>query len=161
MKFCGCLYVVNDAEKTKAFYKEVFGLRVIQDFNANFVMTGGISFQTKDSWKDFIQKTNDHIIYKGNDHELYFETEDLDEFVKLLDARNDIVYVHGIKEHAWGQRGLRFYDPDFHIIEVSEPLSAVVKRFYDQGMTFEEISKKTMLSIKMAQRLHKKAISDN
>ena len=32
MKFCGCLYVVNDAEKTKAFYKEVFGLRVIQDF---------------------------------------------------------------------------------------------------------------------------------
>lgn len=49
MKFCGCLYVVNDAEKTKAFYKEVFGLRVIQDFNANFVMTGGISFQTKDS----------------------------------------------------------------------------------------------------------------
>ena len=70
-------------------------------------------------------------------------------------------YVHGIKEHAWGQRGLRFYDPDFHIIEVSEPLSAVVKRFYDQGMTFEEISKKTMLSVKMAQRLHKKAISDN
>lgn len=65
MKFCGCLYVVNDAEKTKAFYKEVFGLRVIQDFNANFVMTGGISFQTKDSWKDFIQNTiHDHFLYK-------------------------------------------------------------------------------------------------
>lgn len=57
-----------------------------------------------------------------------------------------------------GQRGLRIYDPDFHIIEVSEPLDAVVKRFYDQGMSFEEISKKTMLSVKIAQRLYKKAI---
>lgn len=160
MKYCGSLYVVDDAEKTKAFYKEVFGLRVIQDFNANFVMTGGISFQTRDSWKDFIQQASENIIYKGNDHELYFETADLDEFMKLLDRRDDIVYVHGIKEHEWGQRGLRIYDPDFHIIEVSEPLDAVVKRFYDQGMNFEEISKKTMLSVKMAQRLYKKAIAD-
>lgn len=161
MKYCGSLYVVDDAVKTKAFYKEIFGLRVIQDFNANFVMTGGISFQTRDSWKDFIQQSSDDVQYKGNDHELYFETEDLDAFVKLLDTRDDIVYVHGIKEHEWGQRGLRMYDPDFHIIEVSEPLSAVVKRFYDEGMSFEEISKKTMLSVKMVERLHKKAISDN
>ena len=160
MKYCGSLYVVDDAEKTKAFYKEIFGLRVIQDFNANFVMTGGISFQTRDSWKDFIEQTSDDIQYKGNDHELYFETEDLDAFVKLLDTRDDIVYVHGIKEHEWGQRGLRVYDPDFHIIEVSEPLDSVVKRFYNQGMSFEEISKKTMLSVKMAQRLYKKAIAD-
>lgn len=160
MKYCGSLYVVDDAEKAKAFYKEIFGLRVIQDFNANFVMTGGISFQTRDSWKDFIQQASDAIQYKGNDHELYFETNDLDDFVKLLDTRDDIVYVHGIKEHEWGQRGLRIYDPDFHIIEVSEPLDAVVKRFYDQGMSFEEISKKTMLSVKMAERLYKKAIAD-
>lgn len=158
MKYCGSLYVVDDAVKTKAFYKEIFGLRVIQDFNANFVMTGGISFQTRDSWKDFIQQSSDDVQYKGNDHELYFETDDLDDFVKLLDTRDDIVYVHGIKEHEWGQRGLRMYDPDFHIIEVSEPLSAVVKRFHDQGMDFEEISNKTMLSIKMAERLYKKAI---
>lgn len=158
MKYCGSLYVVDNAVKTKAFYKEIFGLRVIQDFNANFVMTGGISFQTRDSWKDFIQQSSDDVQYKGNDHELYFETDDLDEFVKLLDTRDDIVYVHGIKEHEWGQRGLRMYDPDFHIIEVSEPLSAVVKRFHDQGMDFEEISNKTMLSIKMAERLYKKAI---
>lgn len=158
MKYCGSLYVVDDAERTKAFYKDIFGLRVIQDFNANFVMTGGISFQTRDSWKDFIEQASDDIQYKGNDHELYFETEDLDAFVKLLDTRNDMIYVHGIKEHEWGQRGLRMYDPDFHIIEVSEPLSAVVKRFHDQGMDFEEISNKTMLSVKMAERLYKKAI---
>ncbi len=36
MKYCGSLYVIKDSEKTKAFYKEILGLRVITDFGANF-----------------------------------------------------------------------------------------------------------------------------
>ena len=32
----------------------------------------------------------------------------------------DINYVHPVKEHSWGQRVVRFYDPDCHIIEVGE-----------------------------------------
>ena len=44
MKYMGSLYAVDDKERTIAFYKEVCGLRVIQDFGTNFTMTGGISF---------------------------------------------------------------------------------------------------------------------
>lgn len=40
----------------------------------------------------------------------------------------------------WGQRVVRFYDPDGHIIEVGESLSAVCRRFLVQGMTQEEVA---------------------
>lgn len=161
MKFKCPMLVVNDIEKSREFYKKVLGLRVISDFGANITFTGGLALQTKESWIEFIGKQSKDIKYKGNDAEMYFEEDDFDNFIKKLKSFSEIEYVHDVIEHFWGQRAVRFYDPDFHIIEVSEPLSAVVKRFYDQGMTFEEISKKTMLSVKMAQRLHKKAISDN
>ena len=156
MKYCGSLYVVDDANRTKEFYKEIFGLRVIQDFGANFVMTGGISFQTKESWKEFIHKDSGEIVYGGNDAEIYFEAEDLDEFLKKIENKNDIVYVHPLITHDWGQRGIRFYDPDLHIIEVSEKLSATIQRLYKEGMRVEDISQKTMLSVKMVERFMKK-----
>ncbi|MEG0367698.1 MAG: VOC family protein [Coprobacillus sp.] len=152
MKYCGSLYVVDDATKTKDFYKELFGLRVIQDFGANFTLTGGISFQTRESWKEFIHKKDEDIVYKGNDAELYFETDDLDGFIEKLKSY-DIEYVHDLQVHEWGQRGIRFYDPDKHILEVGETLKQVCQRLLDQGMTIEEVSKKTMLSIKMIERI--------
>lgn len=50
----------------------------------------------------------------------------------------DISYVHELFEHRWGQRVVRFYDPDKHIIEVGEKLDAVVQRFIDSGLSAEE-----------------------
>ena len=91
MKYCGSLYVIKDSEKTKAFYKEILGLRVITDFGAYFVLTGGISFQTLDSWQNFIEKSTDDIHLNANNGEMYFESEDLDDFIKRLDSRDDIL----------------------------------------------------------------------
>lgn len=142
MKYMGSLYAIDDKERTIAFYKEVCGLRVIQDFGTNFTMTGGISFQTRESWSGFLDKEPNDITYGGNDAELYMECEDLDTFVENLMKRDDIRLIHPVKEHAWGQRGIRFYDPDQHIIEVSEPLPTVVKRLTQQGMSLEQIAEK-------------------
>ena len=63
MKYMGSLYAVDDKERTIAFYKEVCGLRVIQDFGTNFTMTGGISFQTRESWSGFLEKQPSDIHY--------------------------------------------------------------------------------------------------
>ena len=51
-------------------------------------------------------------------------------------------------DHAWGQRVVRFYDPDYHIIEVSETMNVVCKRFSDKGMTVEEISERMGIPLK-------------
>lgn len=153
MKYMGSLYAIDDKERTIAFYKEVCGLRVIQDFGTNFTMTGGISFQTRESWSGFLDKEPNDITYGGNDAELYMECEDLDTFVEDLMKRKDIRLIHPVKEHAWGQRGIRFYDPDQHIIEVSEPLPTVVKRLTQQGMSLEQIAEKMGLSLRMVTRM--------
>jgi lactoylglutathione lyase len=42
-------------------------------------------------------------------------------------------------EHSWGQRVVRIYDPDKHIIEIGENIKAVCKRFLDRGITPEQI----------------------
>lgn len=139
----------NDLEKSKQFYKEILGLRVIVDFGANITLTGGLSLQTKDTWTEFINQTGTHeITFNGNNAEMYFEEDDFDSFIQKLNNIDTIEYVHNVVEHSWGQRGVRFYDPDGHIIEVGENLKAVCKRFIDSGMSVEEVAKRMDVQVK-------------
>ena len=133
MKFKNPMLVVTDIEKSVEFYKKVFGLHVIMDFGANKTLTGGLALQTVETYKDFIG-TND-ISFGGNNFEIYFE----DKFADRL-KEYDIEYVHPIIEHSWGQRVVRFYDPDKHIVEVGENMKIVCKRFLDSGMTPEQVA---------------------
>lgn len=142
MKFVSTLIAVKDMEKSKAFYCEVLGLKVISDFGANVTLTGGLSLQTLDTWKGFIHKGEDEIKFQNNCGELYFEEDDIDSFNKKLESHKDIKYVHKMIEHRWGQRVVRFYDPDGHIIEVGENLKVVVERFLDSGLSIEETAKR-------------------
>lgn len=64
----------------------------------------------------------------------------MDAFIKKLDTSKDIDYVHRLIEHNWGQRVVRFYDLDKHIIEVGENIVIVVKRFAKSGLSAEEIA---------------------
>lgn len=47
-----------------------------------------------------------------------------------------------------GQRVVRFYDPDYHIIEVGENMKAVCKRFSDEGLTVGEIPERMGIPLK-------------
>jgi catechol 2,3-dioxygenase-like lactoylglutathione lyase family enzyme len=151
MKFKNPMLVVTDIEKSKKFYKEVLGLRTIMDFGANVTLTGGVSLQTKESWAEFIQKEIDEINFCGNDAELYFEEDEFDSFIEKLNSIENIDYIHSVFEHRWGQRVIRFYDLDKHIIEVGENLKIVCKRFLDSGITMEETAKRMDVPIKFVQ----------
>ncbi|MDD4839481.1 MAG: glyoxalase [Clostridia bacterium] len=140
MKFKNPLLVVKDIKNSTKFYKEVLGLNVIIDFGANVTLTGGVCLQTEDTWKDFIN--NSPILYGNNDAEIYFEEDNFDTFIEKLNTFSTIQYVHQVIEHSWGQRVVRFYDLDNHIIEVGENLKTVCKRFVDSGMTIKEVAKK-------------------
>ena len=135
MKFQNPLLVVTDIEASKKFYKEVLGLEVILDFGANVTLTGGVCLQTKETWMAFIDAKENEIVFGGNNAEIYFEEDDFDAFAEKLKGIDDIDYVHSVIEHRWGQRVVRFYDPDRHIIEVGENIKAVTRRFLDSGMT--------------------------
>ena len=79
--------------------------------------------------------------------EIVFEEQDFDGFLNKLKAYSDIAYLGEVIEHSWGQRVIRFYDLDEHLIEVGEDMQMVVKRFLASGMTMEEVSTKMDVSI--------------
>ena len=139
MKLNSPMLVVRDIEKSVAFYKQVLGLDVILDFGANKTLTGGLALQTLETYQEFIG--TDDISFGGNSFEIYFEEDEFDSFAKKLNECS-VEYVHPVKEHSWGQRVVRFYDPDKHIIEVGENMEMVCRRFLSAGMTPEQVARR-------------------
>lgn len=120
MKLKNVLIVVNDMEKSIAFYRELFGLEVILDNDGNVILTEGLVLQDAKSWSDFIGKD---ILPKNHASELYFEERNIEAFVEKLDNyREPIEYVNRLMTHSWGQKVIRFYDPDGNLIEVGTPV---------------------------------------
>jgi len=147
MKSLGTLIAVKDMEKSKQFYNDVLGLTVVNDFGANVELTGGIFLQTVETWKYFILKRRANDVVFGNHaSELCFEADDIDSFAKKLESFY-IFYVHRLIEHDWGQKVIRFYDPDNHIIEVGENIIAVIKRFIKSGLSIEETAQRMDVSV--------------
>lgn len=120
MKLKNFLIVVEDIEKAKKFYQELFGLEVIKDNDGNLILTEGLVLQEKSYWKSFLNK---EVIKASNSAELYFEEENIEEFIiKLETLYPEIKYVNKLMTHSWGQKVIRFYDLDGNLIEVGTPM---------------------------------------
>lgn len=118
MRLKNILIVVNDVEKSKAFYKDLFGLTVITDLGENVILTEGLVLQERKVWENCIEKTTD---FGGHDAELYFVESDMDAFLQKLEmSPYPIEYVNSCKENDRGQRVVRIYDLDKHVIEIAE-----------------------------------------
>lgn len=157
LKAGGLLFVVRDLKKSLEFYQQVLGLEVVNDFGANVVLNGGLSLQTLDSWAGFLGRQRPEIGFGGNDTELYYEAGDFDAFLKVLDKHPEVELVHPAQEHSWGQRAVRLYDPDRHIIEVGESMVKVAKRFRDSGLNEEGVARRMDISLEYAKELLKQA----
>ncbi len=67
--------------------------------------------------------TKRNIISYSNQAELYFEESDIEQFVERLEMLYpDTEYVNRLVIHSWGQKAVRFYDPDGNLIEVGAPV---------------------------------------
>ena len=120
MRLKNFLIVVNDIERSRQFYHDVFGLEMLVDFDGNMILTDGLVLQEAKYWKEFLQRD---IIPENNACELYFEEPDIEAFVEKLERLYpDVKYVNKLMTHSWGQTVVRFYDPDGNLIEVGTPV---------------------------------------
>lgn len=125
MRLKNVLLVVRDIEKSKAFYQDLFGMNVVTDFGKNVILTEGLVLEERTLWENSIGKT---VQTGGNDKELYFETYDFDSFLKrLTESEYPVEYVTApdfekaeCEEAELERRVIRIYDPDRHMIEVTE-----------------------------------------
>ena len=155
LKAGGPLFAVRDMKASLRFYQNVLGLEVVQDFGANVVLTGGLSLQALETWAQFLDKAPDDIRFRGNDAEMYYVADDFDAFLTILKDHPEADLVRPPVEHRWGQRAVRLYDPDGHIIEVGESLSKVAKRFRDSGLHEEGVARRMDISLEYARELLK------
>lgn len=120
MRLKNVLLAVENLDRSIKFYRDIFGLQVVLDQDGNVIMTEGLVLQDARLWKNFLKKD---LIPKNNMTELYFEEKDIEGFVKRLEEADfEIEYVNELMQHSWGQRVVRFYDPDGNLIEVGTPM---------------------------------------
>lgn len=118
MKLKNVLIVVNDIEKSVVFYQELFGLEPVLQNEGNVIMTEGLVLQDRKIWEKFVDRD---VVYKNNAEELYFEDYDLEAFQDKLDKSYfEIEYVNRLMTYPWGQKVIRIYDLDKHLIEIGE-----------------------------------------
>ena len=151
MKHVCMLISVVDINTARKFYEDLFGLEVFQDYGRNIAFTCGLALQQDFDW--LVNLPKEKILKKSNNAEIVFEEQNFDGFLNKLKEYPDIEYLGEVIEHSWGQRVIRFYDLDGHIIEVGEDMKMVIKRFLSSGMTMEEISVKMDASVEHLTKL--------
>ena len=120
MKLKNILIVVKDIEKSKQFYHDLFGLEMILNNEGNMILTEGLVLQEEKIWREFLER---EIVPKNYACELYFEERNIEAFVEKLERiYPEVEYVNRLMTHSWGQKVVRFYDPDGNLIEVGTPM---------------------------------------
>lgn len=120
MKLKNILIAVRDIEASKRFYHDLFGLVPILDNQGNMILTEGLVLQDAAIWKEFLGRD---VRWEHNACELYFEEQDIESFVEKLERLYpETQYVNRLITYSWGQKVVRFYDPDGNLIEVRTPM---------------------------------------
>jgi catechol 2,3-dioxygenase-like lactoylglutathione lyase family enzyme len=149
MKYGGTLISVSDMEKSKIFYENIMQQKIIMDLGVHVSFADGLSLQS--NYEELVgEKLDMHP--KPNNFQLYFEVENLDEWEAKLESLEGIEFIHKSKEYPWGQRVMRFYDYDQYIVEVSESMESVARRFLAQGLSLEETAERTMFPVEFVKQ---------
>ena len=145
MKYVCTVISVADIKAARKFYEDIFSLEIYQNYRRNIAFTCGLALQQDFDW--LVNLPKESVLNKSNNAEIVFEEQDFDGFLSKLKEYSDIECLGEVIEHSWGQRVIRFYDLDGHIIEVGENMKMVINCFLDSGMTMEEVSMKMDASI--------------
>ena len=144
-KYVCPLIAVENIDRSRQFYEQILGQQVKMDFGENITFHGDFAIHLKDHFMQLLGgKEKYPTETRAHNGELYFEAEEIEEVHQLL-KQHGIEFIHELQEQPWGQRVMRFFDPDGHIIEIGEQLEAVIRRFHEQGLSIQEISKRSSM----------------
>jgi len=114
------------------------------DFGVNVSFEGGLAIHQKDHFQGLLGGEGYAAVPKAHWGELYFEADEVAAIEQRLKEAG-APFVHPLREQPWGQRVLRCYDPDGHVVEIGETMEAVVERMFRQGASAEAICQKTAM----------------
>lgn len=144
MKYICPLITVSDIKHSRYFYEKLLNQKVKSDFGENITFHGDFAIHFQAHFKDLIDKRE--IKNGGNNFELYFEDDNIEQVVERLKS-NNVTFLHEIKEQPWRQKAVRFYDPDENIIEIGESLEFLAYRLKNENMSIEKIAETINMTV--------------
>jgi catechol 2,3-dioxygenase-like lactoylglutathione lyase family enzyme len=152
MKYICTLIIVEDIARSREFYEKTLGCQVKLDFGQNVAFEGDFAIHLRSHYEGLTGKKSLPGDSRPNNLELYFESAELEaDYSKITASGAEM--VHELREQPWGQRVFRFYDPDGHIIEIGESLESTALRFFNGGMTVEEIHARIGMPIELINQI--------
>jgi uncharacterized glyoxalase superfamily protein PhnB len=143
LRFVSPLIVVEDMARSRQFYEQLLEQKVKFDFGVDVAFEGDFTIHLKSHFQSLLGEVSKYpITSKAHNGEWYFDTDDIESTYQRLQAAG-VEFIEAIQEQPWGQRAMRLYDPDGHILEIGEPLDITVRRFHRQGWPIERIQEKT------------------
>lgn len=151
LKNCTPVLFVKNAAKSREFYVNILGMNIaMSNGDLNFFFKEGFAI-----WQ--VSENNEIPIRLGyevitdrdaaNRFELCFETEDIDSVFQQL-KKNNVSFLHELNTEIWGQRTIRFFDPDNHLIEIGESMHVFLKRVYEEEkQDIEATSRRTFTPV--------------
>lgn len=128
----------------RRFYTELLGQKVRFDFGACITLECALTIWQPRGDGAMIKALGGERLSSGNSSlEVCFESdEDFNAEAARVKA-GGAPLLHDVAEEAWGQRTIRFFDPDGNIVELGESVPCFCRRLYREGMSADEIALQT------------------
>lgn len=146
IRFKGPAAYVADLDCSRAFYEGVLGLTVLRVMSRGetpiaVAYREGLSiWLASDAYASLFGNADlAPADLRGGNWENTFETDGYEEVYRQLQAAGAAL-LYEPRTLPWGQRGFRVYDPDGHILDISETMAASVRRQAAGGKSLEQIS---------------------
>lgn len=146
IRFQSAVLITDNIDNMKEFYIEVMGQTVEHDFGGCVIFDCGLSIWHVESNYALAKALGkDFAAGKNNSLEICFETDNFVVEAPKIKSK-DVKLIHDVAEEEWGQRTIRFYDPDGNIVELGESMAGFCKRLFRSGLSIAEVSQKTGIS---------------
>jgi catechol 2,3-dioxygenase-like lactoylglutathione lyase family enzyme len=143
------ILITDKLEELKKFYIEQLGLEIDMDFGPCVSLKCGLSLWQLSPEHKIAKKLGRQYYKDGNKNfELSFETDDFENVVMELRKYNPVL-LHDVELETWGQKTIRFFDPENNLIEIGETLPGFVKRMYKEEKSVDEIVEITSIDKNM------------
>lgn len=169
-RFQSSFLFVNDISASRRFYEHLLGQEVMEDYGPfvgfaggfgiwQFSVPGGAPMGTPPAGPLGGQGDTARPLNPAGagSRQLYFESDEPDALWADL-RQAGVPAVQPVQEQPWGQRVFRVIDPDGHVVEVGEPMPAVVRRLLQSGMPEEAVAERTMMPLAMVQQIAERAV---
>ncbi len=155
IRYQSAVLFVEDMARSREFYEKVLDQQVLMDHGLNVGYQAGFALWQRSSAAAALGcEVNPD---SAPQFELYFESAEIEAWGKRL-SEAGVTWVHPIVEQPWRQRVLRVADPDGYIVEIGEPLPAVIQRLLQTGLSATEIAGQMFMPVEIVQQLAQPAV---